>query len=70
MCFLPKIDARPIKAKLHMVLSWNGEMEMTSNGIGHMTKLAAMPICWNQKTDDLETWYAAFSTQVLPNLSK
>ena len=24
----------------------------------------------NQKADDLETWYAAFGTQVPPNLSK
>ena len=43
-----------------------------------MTKMAAMPIygknlkkknhlLWNQKDNDLETWYAAFSTQVLPS---
>ena len=41
-----------------------------------MTKIAAMPIygkklknlLWNQKTDDLEIWYAALGARVLPNL--
>ena len=46
---------------------------------GHMTKLATMLIfgknvkkllLWNQKADDLETWYAALGTPVLPNLLK
>ena len=44
-----------------------------------MTKMAAMPIygknlknpfLWNQNGDDLETWYAALGTQVLPSLFK
>ena len=44
-----------------------------------MTKMAAMPICGkklknlllrNQKADDLETWYAASGTRVLPILFK
>ena len=41
--------------------------ESFSNGPGHMTKMAAMPIYGknlknllrNQKADDLEIWYAA-----------
>ena len=45
---------------------------------GHMTKMAAMPIygknknllLWNQKADDLETWYATLGAQVLPSLFK
>ena len=45
-------------------------------GPRHMT---AMPIygknlknilLWNQKADDLDTWYAASGTRVLPNLLK
>ena len=41
--------------------------------------MAAMPIyginlknllLWNQKVDDLETWYAALGARVLPNLFK
>ena len=42
----------------------------------HMTKMAAMPIygknllLWNQKADDLETWYAALGAQILPSLFK
>ena len=50
------------------------------SGPGHMTKMAAMPICGkknlknrllrNQKADDLETWYAALDARVLPSLFK
>ena len=36
-----------------------------------MTKMAAMPLygknLWNQKVDDLETWYAASGGWVLPS---
>ena len=38
------IVARPIEAKFHRALSWDVGMEVTSNGLGHMTKVAAMPI--------------------------
>ena len=43
-------------------------MKVCSNGHSHMTKMAAMPIygknlknllLWNQKANDLGTWYAA-----------
>ena len=53
-----------------------GGTKVCSNGLGHMTKMAAKPIyCKNlllqvQKADDLETWYAASAAQVLPNLFK
>ena len=55
---------------------WN---ESSFKGLGHMTKMAAMPIdvkifktllLWNRKADDLETWYAASSARVLPSLFK
>ena len=44
-----------------------------------MTKMAAMPIygknlkknlLWNQKANDLETWYARLGARVLPSLLK
>ena len=41
-----------------------------SNGPGHMTKMAAMPVYLllrNQKADDLESWYAASGAQVCSN---
>ena len=50
---------------------------MCSNDPGHITKVAAMYIYGenvknlllrNQRTDDLETWYAALSAQVLQSL--
>ena len=34
----------PIKVKFHMKLLWDGGKKIYSNGLGHMTKLAAMPI--------------------------
>ena len=66
--------ARPIKAKFHMEPSWDRGTKIHSNGPGHTTKMAAMPIygkhlknilLWNQKADDLESWNAASGTRVL-----
>ena len=34
----------PIEAKFHMEPHWNEGMKVYSNGLGHMTKMAAMPI--------------------------
>ena len=34
----------PIKVKFHMELLWDGGTKVCSNGPGHMTKMAAMPI--------------------------
>ena len=69
----------PIEAKYHMAPPWDGGMKVYSNGPGHMTKMAAMPIYgknlknllfWSQKADDLETWYTAFCARVLPSSFK
>ena len=49
-------------------------MKMGTNGLCHMTKMAANPIYgknllfWNQNADDLENWYGSLVTRVLPNL--
>ena len=55
-------------------------MDVSSDGLDHITKMAAMSIYMvksfkshlhrNQTADDLRPWYAAFGTQVLPNLFK
>ena len=34
----------PIKVKFHLELLWDGGTKFCSNGPGHMTKMAAMPI--------------------------
>ena len=34
----------PIEAKFHMEPPWDGGMKIYSNGPGHMTSMAAMPI--------------------------
>ena len=68
----------PIEAKLHMVSPWDGGTKVHSNGPGHMTNMAALPIhgknrknlLENQKADGLETWYAASGARVLPSLLK
>ena len=58
---------------------WDGETKVCSNGPGHMTKMAAMPIYGknlknlllrNQKADDLETWCAALGARLLPSVFK
>ena len=36
--------AWPIKVKFHMAPPWDGRTKVCSNGPGHMTKMAAMPI--------------------------
>ena len=36
--------ARQIKAKFHVEPPWDGRMKVCSNGPGHMTNMAAMPI--------------------------
>ena len=69
---------RLIEAKFHMEFPWDGGTKVCSNGPGHMTKMATMPIygknllssSLEQKADDLETWYAALGAQVLPSLFK
>ena len=37
--------ALPIKAKLYMEPPWEGGTKVYINGPGHMTKMAAMPVC-------------------------
>ena len=34
----------PIEARFHMEPPWDGGTKVCSNGPGHMTKMAAMPI--------------------------
>ena len=36
--------ARPIEAKFHVQPPWDGRNKVCSNGLGHMTNMAAMPI--------------------------
>ena len=36
--------AWPIKAKFYVEPPWEGGMKVCINGLGHMTKMAAMPI--------------------------
>ena len=37
-------SARPIEAKFHVEPQWDGGMKVCPNDIGHMTKMATMPI--------------------------
>ena len=70
---------RSIEARFHVESPWDGGMKVSSVDLCHMTKMATMSIYgksyknlhfWDQKAEDLETWYAALVTQVLPNLLK
>ena len=71
--------AWPIEAKFYVEPPLDGGTKVWTNGLGHMTKMAAMPVygknskshlLWNQKVDDLESWCAALGTWVLPDLFK
>ena len=77
--FFSSITNWPIEAKFHVEPPWDGGMKACSNDLGHMTKMATMPIygktfnnllLWNQKADDFENWYTTLSTRVLPSLLK
>ena len=47
--------AWPIKVKFYMEPPWDGGMKVCSNGPGHMTKMAAIPMCGkNLKKSSLE----------------
>ena len=35
---------RPVEPKFHVEPPWDGKTKACSNGLGHMTKMAAMPI--------------------------
>ena len=71
--------AEQIEAKVHVKPPWDEWMKVSTNALCPMNKMAAIPIkiktfknllLWNQKADDLESWYPALVTRVLPNLIK
>ena len=79
LLFLSLETAKPIEAKFHLYHPWDGGTKVCSNGPGHMTNMAVMPIygknfnnrlLWNQKADGLESWFAALGIRVLPNVFK
>ena len=39
-----KKTAKPIVAKFHVEPQWDGKKKVYLNGLGHMTKMAAIPI--------------------------
>ena len=41
----------PIEAIFHVVPSWDGRMKVSTNGLCHMTKMAAMPIYANKLSE-------------------
>ena len=72
--------AWPIETKFYVEPPWDWGTKVGSNGLGHMTKLAAMFIdgknlkiiifSGKKKVNDAESWYAALGTQVIPSLFK
>ena len=63
--------AKTIKAKFHVESPWDWGKKVCSNGPGHMTNKAVMPmygknlnilLLLNQKADDFESWYAELGT--------
>ena len=71
--------AWPIKAKFYVEPPWEGGTKVYINGLGHMTKMAAMPIYGknlknllfkNRRADFHETWYVASGTPAHHSLYK
>ena len=65
--------ARPIEAEFYVEPPWDWGTKVYTNGSGHMTSMVKTLknlFLWNQKADDLECWYAALGSRVLPNLFK
>ena len=44
LLFLSLETAKPIEAKFHLYPPWDGGTKVCSNGPGHMTNMALMPI--------------------------
>ena len=42
--FFSSITTWPMEAKFHVESPWDGGTKACSNGLGHMTKMATMPI--------------------------
>ena len=72
-------STEPVLTKFHTWLPRYGVSKSYSNGPGHMTNMAAMPIMvktskslrlQNQFTYDLETWYVTSGIRVIPRLFK
>ena len=47
--FFSSITARQIEAKFHAEPPWDRGTKLCSNGLGHMTKMAAIPVFWRKK---------------------
>ena len=65
--------ARPIEAKFHVDPPLEGGIKVCSNGPGHKTNMAAMPICGkNLKKSSLQHWvlkYYQFCSDDAPSLT-
>ena len=63
---------RLIEAVFHVEPSLDGRMKVNTKWppCPYMLKSFQNLLLWNRKADELENWYAASSTRVLPNLFK
>ena len=67
-----------IEAKFHVEPPMDGEKKVSTIGLCYMTKMDHVHIkrsfknllLWNEKADDLETFYTASGSQAQPNLFK
>ena len=58
--------ARSVEAKFHVEPPWDWGTKVNKNGQRHthtfMIKTLKNILLWNQKADDLESWYEALGT--------
>ena len=71
-------DTGPIEVRFYVAALWVGGTRLLQTVMVTWPRWPPCPymvktlknLLWNQKADDLETWYAALGTQVLPNSFK
>ena len=52
------------------VFKWSWSHDQDGHRAPYMVKTLKNLLLWNQKADDVETWYAAYGAPVLPSLFK
>ena len=64
--FFSPITARPIEAKFHVEPFWDVGMQVCSNGPGHMSKMATMPMYGESFFSGLTMTYFRAKSNLVP----
>ena len=67
VCMFSSETTGPIESKFHMEPPWGGETKVCSNGPGHMTKMATIPIFGKKHKILFLFWSFEISDNILRN---